>query len=191
MWLTRLRTQLVSMRRCVRSLASLSGLRIQHCQELRHRSQMQLGSCVAVAVVYSTPCPGTSICCSYSPKKKKKGKNKNKNQPISRQVLPVQWFLSLSPSPRQEICLCISDLGQLTSGPPAVTHYQSQQLTCLFTFDLWENLPSTLHLFTVPLDPLQLPLFYTWGPWDVKSLSSLPRMAQKSFRGIRLLGQSF
>ena len=74
----------------IRSVASLSGLRIQHCQELRHRSQMQLGSCVAVAVVYSTPCPGTSICCSYSPKKKKKGKNKNKNQPISRQVLPVQ-----------------------------------------------------------------------------------------------------
>ena len=32
-------------------LVSLSGLRIQHCHKLRHRSQMRLGSDVAVAVV--------------------------------------------------------------------------------------------------------------------------------------------
>ena len=31
-------------------LASLSGLRVQHCPELLCRSQMQLGSCLAVAV---------------------------------------------------------------------------------------------------------------------------------------------
>ena len=35
----------------VQSLASLSGLRIQHCCELWYRSQMQLRSHIAVAVV--------------------------------------------------------------------------------------------------------------------------------------------
>ena len=35
----------------VQSLALLSGLRIQHCCELWCRLKMQLGSCVAVAVV--------------------------------------------------------------------------------------------------------------------------------------------
>ena len=43
--------RLVSMRKWVRSLASLSGLRIQHCHELWCRSLMQLGSGVVVAVV--------------------------------------------------------------------------------------------------------------------------------------------
>ena len=43
-------TQLVSMRMQVRSLASLSGLGIRHFHELWCRSQMQLGSGVAVAV---------------------------------------------------------------------------------------------------------------------------------------------
>ena len=42
---------LVSMRVQVRSLASLSGLRIWHCHEVRCRSQAQLRSGVAVAVV--------------------------------------------------------------------------------------------------------------------------------------------
>ena len=50
-WLSRLRTQLVSMRMQVLSLASLSGLRTWHCCELWCRSQMPLESCVAVAVV--------------------------------------------------------------------------------------------------------------------------------------------
>ena len=36
----------------VQSLASLSGLRIQHCSELWCRSQMRLGSRIAVAVVW-------------------------------------------------------------------------------------------------------------------------------------------
>ena len=34
----------------VRSLASLSGLRIQHCRELCYRLQTQLGSGISVAV---------------------------------------------------------------------------------------------------------------------------------------------
>ena len=39
LWLSRLRTQLVSMRIQVRSLASPNGLRIQRCPELRWRSK--------------------------------------------------------------------------------------------------------------------------------------------------------
>ena len=60
----------------VRSLASFSGLRIQHCYELWCRLQVWLGSSVAVAVAeasgYSsdlTPNLGTSICCEWGPKK--------------------------------------------------------------------------------------------------------------------------
>ena len=43
--------QLGTMRLPARSLAFLSGLRIWHNRELWCRSQMQLGSCIAVAVV--------------------------------------------------------------------------------------------------------------------------------------------
>ena len=50
LWLSGLRTQLQSMRMQVRSLASLSGLRIRHCCELWYRSQTWLGSDIAVAV---------------------------------------------------------------------------------------------------------------------------------------------
>ena len=44
---------MVSVRIEVRSLASLSGLRIWHCCKLQHRLKMQLGSGVAVAVAYT------------------------------------------------------------------------------------------------------------------------------------------
>ena len=61
------------------SLASLSRLRIRRCHELYYRSQMQLRSYVAVAVVSvgsrssdSTRSLGTSICHECGPKKKKK-----------------------------------------------------------------------------------------------------------------------
>ena len=40
----------------VRSLVSLSRLRIPHCCELWCRSQTQLGSCVAVAVAVAGSC---------------------------------------------------------------------------------------------------------------------------------------
>ena len=56
----------------VRSVALLSGLRIQHCHELWCRSQTQLGSCVAVALVEAGL--GSSICCECSSKKTKKKK---------------------------------------------------------------------------------------------------------------------
>ena len=50
MWLNGLRTQLVFVRMLGQSLVSLSGLSIQCCHDLWRRSQMQIGSCVAVAV---------------------------------------------------------------------------------------------------------------------------------------------
>ena len=67
------------MRARVRSLASFTSLRIWHCRELWCRSQTQLRSCVAVAVVWassyssnSAPNLGTSICLGCDPKKQKK-----------------------------------------------------------------------------------------------------------------------
>ena len=74
------------MRMQLRSLALLSGLRIQRCHELQCRSKMWLGSGIVVAMVQagtcssdSTPLPGTSICCRYSPKRTKKIKKEIKN----------------------------------------------------------------------------------------------------------------
>ena len=87
-WLFRQQTQLGSMRMWVQSLASISGLRIQRCRELWHRSQTRLGSRMAVAVVwaggyssYLTPSLGTSIYCRCSPKKKKKIENISAEKP--------------------------------------------------------------------------------------------------------------
>ena len=50
LWLSRLQTRLESMRMWGRSLASLSGSRIQHCCDLWCRPQTQLGSGAPVAV---------------------------------------------------------------------------------------------------------------------------------------------
>ena len=47
LWLSRLRTGLVSMRMRVRPLTSLSGLRFQSCCRLWHRSQIWLRSGIA------------------------------------------------------------------------------------------------------------------------------------------------
>ena len=54
LWLSRLEPSVVSLRMQVGSLALLSGLRIWHCCELWHRSQVQLRSAVAVAVVWAS-----------------------------------------------------------------------------------------------------------------------------------------
>ena len=64
----------------VPSLALLSGLRIWRCCELWGRSQMQLGSGVAMAKAGSyssdsTPSLGTSMCRRCRPKKEKKEKS--------------------------------------------------------------------------------------------------------------------
>ena len=75
---------LLSTKMWVQSLALVSGLRIRPCHKLRCRSQMQLRSRVAVAVVQagscsydSTPSLGTSMCCRCNPRKKKqRGKKK-------------------------------------------------------------------------------------------------------------------
>ena len=71
------RTQLISMRMQVGSLASLIVSRIQHCHELWCRSQTWLRSGVAVAVASScssdlTPSVGKSICRKFGPKKQSK-----------------------------------------------------------------------------------------------------------------------
>ena len=50
-WLSGLRTQLISMRTQIRSIISLSGVRIRCFPKLWCRSQMQLGSWVAVTVL--------------------------------------------------------------------------------------------------------------------------------------------
>ena len=50
------RSRLGTMRLQVQSLASLSGLRIQHCCELWCRSQTRLGSGAAAAVVWAGSC---------------------------------------------------------------------------------------------------------------------------------------
>ena len=70
------------MRMWAQSLASLSRLRIRHCHELQHRSEMGTGSEDAAAVVWvcsyssdSTSSLETSISCECSHKKKKKKKN--------------------------------------------------------------------------------------------------------------------
>ena len=60
----------------VQPLASFSGLRIQRCHKLWRRLQLQLGSGIAVAVVWtcssnSTPSSGTSVYHSCGLKKKK------------------------------------------------------------------------------------------------------------------------
>ena len=80
-------TNLTSMGIQVRSLASFSGLRIQCCHNLWCTSQIQLRSCVAMAVAKassctsnSTPSLGTSICHGYSSKKTEKKKKKKERE---------------------------------------------------------------------------------------------------------------
>ena len=84
------------MRMLIWSLAPLSGWRIWYCHELWCRSQIQLGFCVAVAMVWagsyssnSTPSLGTSICHGCSPKntKKKKKKRHKKDQKTYENIL--------------------------------------------------------------------------------------------------------
>ena len=92
------------------SLASLSGLRIQHGRELWCTSQIWLRSSVAVAVAVAvasscssnwTPSLGTSICLRCSPKKRKKKKVNidwdvmNKDQVTV--IFPPIWSLSCRP----------------------------------------------------------------------------------------------
>ena len=71
--------RLVSMGTRVRSLVSLSGLRIWRCHEVQCNLQTHLKSGIAVAVLWassyssdSTPSLGTSIWHWWNPKKKKK-----------------------------------------------------------------------------------------------------------------------
>ena len=97
----------ISMSLWARSLALLSGLRIQHCHELCCRLQTWLGSGIAVAVVqagscsfYSAPSPGTSICCGCSPKKQKikiKIKIKKKGRGVNRHLSKEDVYIAKGP----------------------------------------------------------------------------------------------
>ena len=96
-WLSGYRTRLASMRTQVPSLASLTGLRIQHCCELWCRSKMRLGSGVAVALVlasgYSsdwTPQPGNLYMPQVQPYKAKKKKKKKCS------VIDLWWYANFS-----------------------------------------------------------------------------------------------
>ena len=85
----------------VQSLASLPGLRIQHCREVRCRSQTQLGCGIAVAVVEAgscssdwTPSLGPSMChrCGH----KKTNNNKERDSSAALGILLDQhtrWHL--------------------------------------------------------------------------------------------------
>ena len=64
----------------------LGRMRVRRCPELWPRSQMRLGSRVAVAVVWasswsssSAPSLGTATCCRRGPKKGKNEKTHNNN----------------------------------------------------------------------------------------------------------------
>ena len=90
--------QLGTRRLWVQSLAWLSGLKIRRCGELWCRSQMPLGSCVAMAVVSAGSCSsnsppslGTSICLGWGPKETKKKKRRRTGCyicPLSRSIPP-------------------------------------------------------------------------------------------------------
>ena len=95
---------LVSTRTRVPSLAWLSGLRIQRCcPELWGRSQMWLGSRVAVAVVWAgsyssdaTPSLGTSVCLGCGPRKKKRRLGKEIRQADG--TLQAVWTCGQGPT---------------------------------------------------------------------------------------------
>ena len=81
------RIRLETMRLRVRSLASLSGLRLWCCRELWCRSKIWLRSGMAVAGSRSSDSAtslGTFTCCGCSPKKTKK-KKKKKRKPAPHQ----------------------------------------------------------------------------------------------------------
>ena len=96
-WLSGL-TDLTSI---LEDVAMLIGWGIQHCCELWYRSQMRLGSHVAVAVAVVkassyrfnlTPSLGTSICCWCSPKKAKK-KQQQQQQKKNSSVLNLKRMI--------------------------------------------------------------------------------------------------
>ena len=85
----------------VQSPAVLGGLGIQRCPELWCRSQMQLGSGVAVALAQASSCSsdlttslGTSIYRGCGPEKTKKDKKDNNNNNKNTILSPLTWFYS-------------------------------------------------------------------------------------------------
>ena len=119
-WLSSKLTVLVSTRKWVQSLASITGLRMQHCRELWCRSQTSLRYCVVVAVVQAssytqTPSLGISKCCGAALNSKKKVKNKKSQRSsqvaqLVKDPVSLQWLWSLLwhgfyPCPRTSPCM--------------------------------------------------------------------------------------
>ena len=104
--------QLGTMRLRFLSLALLSGLRIQRCCELWCRSQMQLGSGVAMAVAQASNCSSgqtpslrTSTCQKYGSKKQKTGQS-NQNQTLYSQKLKrkvLKHKINIHPTKKRNI----------------------------------------------------------------------------------------
>ena len=120
------------------SLVSLTGLGIQHCRELWCRSQMQLGSCVAVAVVQAgscssnlTPILGTSTCFLGAALK---SKTNRQNPP--KQYFPLVWRLGKDPQAFLWETVSTPILGEGLLG----ISFKSSNCSYLFTkgFQFWE-----------------------------------------------------
>ena len=86
------------MRLRVRSLASLSGLRIQRCRELWCRLQMRLGSCIAVALAWAVAAAPIRPLAWEPPyaagaaqEMAKRQKQKTKKNP---ELQPTKWTFS-------------------------------------------------------------------------------------------------
>ena len=147
----------------VRSLASLSELRIRHCCTLQCRLQMWLGSWVAVAVAQagscrsdSTPSLGTSTCCTGAPPKKKRKKEK------------MSFIMSL-PSQRKMKNTSVSSFLRQPSlhqpNPyPICLHFSSNpspSLT-LCAWRTWRKSASCWYLMPPPFH-IPLPLGWNWS----------------------------
>ena len=136
---------MVSKRMRIGSLALLSGLRTQRCCKLRRRSQMCLGSGMAVAVAvagscssFLTPSLGTSICLGCDPKKKKE-KEKKKRGTISHQGFfkkflprsawtPTTFFLNSLSSFTSNLKACVMETNVRGMSPKCI---RSLQLPCV------------------------------------------------------------
>ena len=102
----RKRIWLGTMRSRVRSLASLSGLRIWHCHALWCRLQTRLRSGIAVAMAQAgskssdyIPNLGTSVCRWRSPERTKDKRQKKKKKKMEIGLAPasykILWWLDI------------------------------------------------------------------------------------------------
>ena len=99
----------------VQSLASLGGLRIQHCCQLWYRSQAWLRSGMAVTQAGScssdsSPSLGTSMCCKCGPEKQNKTKQTNQK---------TQYAVKINIQMQGEIDICRQHLKKFVASRSA------------------------------------------------------------------------